>query len=440
VFYFWEVRMPFIIVIGTQWGDEGKGRIVDLLSAKADIVARSGGGDNAGHTVTVASRIFKLHQIPSGVIHPHTISVLGSGMVINPSTLLSEIKMLETAGIEVSPHRLAISHAAHLITPMHRLLDQAQDEARGQNFIGTTGRGIGPAYVDKASRRGLRVQDILNQDTLENKMYAHVREANQLLQNLYHKESVDVDLIVTEYIENALKIVGYIRDTGAMVRHALAEGKSVLAEGAQGTLLDLDHGTYPYVTSSCTTAVGAFSGLGVGLQPVERIVGITKAFLTRVGSGPFPSEVVGDDAERLRGSGSNPWDEFGTTTGRPRRVGWLDSVLLRYAIAINGMTELAMTKLDILSGLPTLKICLAYHINGKDVTELPASLEKSDMETYKPVYEELSGWQEDISGVIHRKNLPDAARAYIGRIEEISGVPVRLISVGPEREQIIGSA
>jgi adenylosuccinate synthase len=427
--------MPLEIVIGTQWGDEGKGRIVDLLAAKADVVARFNGGDNAGHTVTVGSRTFKLHLIPSGIIHPHTIGVMGNGMVINPVTFVNEVEMLQAAGVAVSPERLRISHAAHLITPAHRALDAAQEAARGQAQIGTTGRGIGPAYTGKTSRNGLRMEDMLDASSFYKKMKQHVEEINTMLVKLYRADPLDENAVAREYAKLALQLAPYITDTGELVYQALQQGKRVLAEGAQGTLLDLDHGTYPYVTSSYATAAGALVGLGVGIVPVERVIGVTKSFQTRVGAGPFPTEVFGKTAERLRGTGKNPWDEFGTTTGRPRRVGWLDGVLLRYALRVNGVTELMVTKMDILSGLTNLRLCTAYQQGSQVVRELP--LGPANLTPYEPIYEELAGWEEEITSVRHWQELPEAARAYAQRLSEFCGVPVRRLSVGPEREQVV---
>ena len=427
--------MPLEIVIGTQWGDEGKGRIVDLLAAKADVVARFNGGDNAGHTVTVGSRTFKLHLIPSGIIHPHTIGVMGNGMVINPVTFVNEVEMLQAAGVAVNPERLRISHAAHLITPAHRALDAAQEAARGQAQIGTTGRGIGPAYTGKTSRNGLRMEDMLDASSFYKKMKQHVEEINTMLVKLYRADPLDENAVAREYAKLALQLAPYITDTGNLVYWALQQGKRVLAEGAQGTLLDLDHGTYPYVTSSYATAAGALVGLGVGIVSVERVIGVTKSFQTRVGAGPFPTEVFGKTAERLRGSGKNPWDEFGTTTGRPRRVGWLDGVLLRYALRVNGVTELMVTKMDILSGLTNLRLCTAYQQGSQVVRELPFG--PANLTPYEPLYEELAGWEEEISSVRHWQELPEAARAYAQRLSEFCGVPVRRLSVGPEREQVV---
>ena len=427
--------MPLDIVIGTQWGDEGKGRIVDLLAAQADIVARFNGGDNAGHTVTVGTHTFKLHLIPSGIIHPHTVGVLGNGMVVNPSSFLSEVEMLQNAGVQVGPDRLRISFAAHLITPAHRAMDLAQETARGSGNLGTTGRGIGPAYTGKVSRNGLRIEDMLNPVTFMKKVQAHVEEVNPILVDLYHTEPLDPRAVAREYTNCAHHIIPYISDTGLLLHQALQNGQRVLAEGAQGTLLDIDHGTYPYVTSSSAVAPAVYTGLGIGITPVDRVVGVTKAFQTRVGSGPFPTEVFGKTAERLRGTGKNPWDEFGTTTGRPRRVGWLDGVLLRYALRVNGVTELMMTKMDVLSGLTTLRLSVGYKAGDEAYQELP--LGPANLSPFEPVYEELPGWEEDVTAVRRWMDLPPQARAYVRRIEDYCGVPVRRVSVGPERDQVV---
>lgn len=427
--------MPFEIVVGTQWGDEGKGRVVDLLSEGAAVVARYNGGDNAGHTVTVGEQTFKLHLLPSGMIHPHTVGVIGNGLVVNPAVLLKEMEILRQNGLEVNPQRLSVSHAAHLLTPAHQALDRAQETARGAAQIGTTGRGIGPAYTDKASRRGLRMEDMLDIPGFRQKLTAHLEETNRWLTQLYGARPLAVQEIIEEFSGYAEILAPYIRDVGALVMEALQKGERVLAEGAQGTLLDLDHGTYPFVTSSTPTAPGALTGLGLGILSVGRVVGVTKAFQTRVGSGPFPTEVFGEMAERLRGTGANPWDEFGTTTGRPRRVGWLDGVLLRYAMRVNGISELAVTKLDILSGLPVIKLCTAYRSQHGLHETLP--LGPADLSTFEAVYEELPGWQEDVRGARRWEDLPLPAQKYIRRIENVSGAPVRYISVGPERNQVI---
>ena len=427
--------MPLDIVVGTQWGDEGKGRFVDLLAAEADYVARFNGGDNAGHTVHVGPQTFKLQLIPSGIVQPHTIGVIGNGVVINPTILLTEIQTLIDSGIQISPKRLHLSFAAHLITPAHLALDRAQEAARGNAKIGTTLRGIGPAYTSKVSRQGLRLVDMLNMERFKLAVEDHVKNINRQLTKLYQTEPLDAQRVSDDLLQNAIQIAPYISDVSILLTKALRQGCRVLAEGAQGTLLDLDHGTYPFVTSSTPTAAGALIGLGLGLGYEERVIGVTKAFQTRVGSGPFPTELEGDLAQRLRGTGEHPWDEFGTITGRPRRVGWLDLVLLRYAIRINGVTELALTKLDILSGFEKILICTGYRNNEHELTNLPYG--PSDLSGFEPIYEELPGWQEDIQTARHWENLPLNARAYILRIEELVGVQVRLVSVGPEREQVV---
>lgn len=431
--------MPLNIVIGTQWGDEGKGRVVDLLAKQADFVARYNGGDNAGHTVTVGSQTYKLHLIPSGLIHPHPIGLIGSGVVVNPATLLSEMEMLRGAGIEVNPDRLRLSYAAHMITGGHIALDKAMEEAKGQEKIGTTLRGIGPAYTDKVARSGLRLEGMLSPESFAESVAAHIETVNQTLTAIFQAQALDVKAMASEAYEYARQLAPYIDDVSAILHRAMKDGRRVLAEGAQGSLLDLDHGTYPYVTSSFPTAPGALVGLGLGVGGVERVVGVTKAFQTRVGSGAFPTELSGEVAGRLRGSGENPWDEFGTTTGRPRRVGWLDLVLLRFAARINGLTELALTKLDILTGLDPVRLCVAYRRRGSQgeetLRDLP--LGPGNLTDFEPVYEELPGWKQDLQAVRRWEDLPQQARDYILRIEELCGAPIRLVSIGPERSQIV---
>jgi len=430
-----ERKMPLDVIVGTQWGDEGKGRVVDLLSAQADFVARYNGGDNAGHTVTVGDQTFRLHLLPSGLIHPHTTGAIGNGVVINPAILVREMETLQAAGISIDPTRLRLSYAAHLITPAHLALDQAQEAARGKGKLGTTLRGIGPAFTSKVSRQGLRLVDMLDRAVFARSVQAHVEEINRTLTGLFQAEPLEPQAVAEDFLGYAQLFAPYIGDVSAMLSEALARGRRVLAEGAQGTLLDLDHGTYPFVTSSNPTAPGALVGLGLGFSFVERVIGVTKAFQTRVGSGPFPTELHGELANRLRGTGENPWDEFGTTTGRPRRVGWLDLVLLRYAVRVNGLTELAVTKLDILSGMHPIRICTAYRQEGRQWEDLP--LGPGGLEAFEPVYEELSGWDADVSQSRQWEDLPAAARAFILRLEELAGVPVRLVSVGPEREQVV---
>jgi adenylosuccinate synthase len=427
--------MPLQIIVGAQWGDEGKGRIVDWFAAHADFSARYNGGDNAGHTVTVGNRIFKLHLIPSGIIHPKIVAILGNGMVVNPNTLFEEMDTLRQAGISVSPERLRISYAAHLITPAHQALDKALEMQRGKGSIGTTGRGIGPAYTDKVARHGLRLGDSLASD-FPDRIENHIAESNRTL-HLLGAHELDPVEVCKQFRQVTSRLEPYITDTSFELHSALQAGKTVLVEGAQGTLLDIDFGTYPFVTSSNTTAPGALTGLGLGMDAARdaRVVGVVKAFQTRVGSGPFPTEVFNDLALRLRGTGEHPWDEYGTTTSRPRRVGWLDGVLLKYAIRINGIHELAVTKLDILSGLESIWLCRSYRKGGGQFIDLPFC--PADRDVYEPVFEELPGWSEDVSAVREWKNLPAAARTYLELVASLAGVPVRLVSVGAEREQIV---
>ena len=427
--------MGLTAVIGSQWGDEGKGRVVDLLARDSEFVARFSGGDNAGHTVKVQDRRFALHLIPSGIVHEHTTGLLGNGMVINPVVLWEEMNRLRDAGIDVSPDRIRIAFNAHLITPGHLALDQAREDYRGENKIGTTQRGIGPAYTSKVNRSGLRMVDILDKARFEGKLASHLQDVNQQLEKLFEVEPLDAAPIMREYLEYALKYRAYLDDVGLILQRALDQGRSVLAEGAQGTLLDLDHGTYPFVTSSTPSAPGMLVGLGLGVGYSPRVIGVTKAFQTRVGEGPFPTELQGETARELRGTGENFWDEFGTTTGRPRRVGWLDGVLLRYAARINGLTELVVTKLDILTGLNSLKICTGYQVDEEIIGQLP--LGPDSLAEYEPAYEELAGWNEDVTAIRSWKKLPQAAQEYIRLIEETAGLPVKMISVGPERDQII---
>jgi adenylosuccinate synthase len=426
--------MPLHIIVGAQWGDEGKGRILDALAGEAAVVARFSGGDNAGHTVTADGKIFRLHLIPSGIVHPRPLCVLGSGMVINPQRLLAEMDQLRAQGVECNPERIKISHAAHLLTPLHIALDKAEEAAR-EKRIGTTGRGIGPAYSEKATRCGLRAELLAQPEECADKVKSHIQRGNRTLEKLYAHPPLDADAVAASFFEYAQTFGPYVADTSALVAGALAEGKTVLAEGAQGTLLDLDQGTYPFVTSSSTGIAGAFSGLGVGARELGRVIGVVKAFQTRVGGGPFPTEQTGEAGDRLRGTGSMPWDEYGTTTGRPRRCGWLDLVLLRYSARQNGMTEFVITKLDILSGLSPVRICTAYRRGGQTYRELPMGI--SGLETFEPVYEDLPGWEADIRGARSKGELPEGARRYVEKIEKETGVPVTLVSVGSEREEII---
>lgn len=427
--------MPLDLILGAQWGDEGKGRITDLLAAEADIVARFSGGDNAGHTVTVSDQLFKLHLIPSGILQPHTTCVMGSSMVVNPATLVEELERLRSLGVDITPERLQLSAAAHIITPAHIAMDDAIELSRGKGELGTTRRGIGPAYTDKASRRGLRAGDMRRPEEFADKVEQHLHATGEILNKIYGTEAPNPGEVAAKYGAYARELRPFVKDVGGTLAQALTEGKNVLAEGAQGTLLDLDHGTYPFVTSSHPTTGGALIGLGVGPQHLRRIIGVTKSFQTRVGSGPFPTEATGRVAEKLRGTGENPWDEFGTTTGRPRRCGWLDLPLLRYALRVNGFTELALTKLDVLSGLDPVRICVAYTRADEKLAQPEEG--PVDLSPYTPEYQDVPGWQNDLMSSRSWDDLPPNARAYIQEIEAQTGIPVRLISVGPERGQIV---
>jgi adenylosuccinate synthase len=430
--------MPLNIIVGAQWGDEGKGHITDLLAAEAEIVARYSGGDNAGHTITIGAETYKLHLVPSGIIHAGVTCLIGNGVVVNPAVLLREIDALAARGVDVSPARLKLSRKAHLITPAHVALDKALEAQRGQGEIGTTQRGIGPAYTDKARRSGLRAGLLAHPNALADALIAHVTAHNAALTQIYDAAPLDVDGIIADYAGYARRLAPYLTDGGLLVDTTLQHGRFVLAEGAQGTLLDIDHGTYPFVTSSSPTAGGALTGLGVGPKAVGRIVGVAKAFTTRVGSGPFPTELDGAAAARLRGTGANPWDEYGTTTGRPRRVGWLDLVILHHARRINSLTEFVLTKLDILSGLAEIPVCVAYELDGERITHFPSEL--AQLARCRPVYKTLPGWEADIMQVTRLTNLPANARRYVEFVAEQTAVPISYISVGPGRKQFIPMA
>jgi adenylosuccinate synthase len=427
--------MPVIVVVGTQWGDEGKGKVIDWLADEADIVARYAGGDNAGHTVTVAGERFALHLVPSGILYPEKLCLMGGGMVVNPANLLAELDGLAARGINVSPDRLKLSVNAHLIMPYHIALDGAQESSRGRDAIGTTKRGIGPAYSDKTARVGLRAGAMRDPEGFSEKVYQAVEDKNVILTQIFKDTALDPKAVAAEFHDYARRLAPYLADVSLIVHEALNSGKSVLCEGAQGTLLDLDHGTYPFVTSSSPTVGGALTGLGFGPRHVERVVGLVKAYTTRVGAGPFVTELLGETGAQLRGTGADPWDEFGTTTGRPRRCGWLDAVLLRYAARVNGLTHMALTKLDILSGFETIKIAVAYDYQGDRLEHLPLNGEV--LAACQPIYEELPGWSEDIRSARALEDLPTAARRYVERIEELVGVPILLVGVGPGREETI---
>ncbi|MHB0875131.1 MAG: adenylosuccinate synthase [Anaerolineae bacterium] len=426
--------MPATAIVGAQWGDEGKGKITDRLAAEADVVARYQGGDNAGHTVVHAGRILKLHQVPSGILHAGTLCVLGGGMVINPRTLLQEIDELRESGAFAA--QLLISNRAHLIMPYHILLDGASENGAGAGFIGTTRKGIGPAYSDKADRHGLRVYDMMLGDAaFAEKVRQGVLRKNIVLERIYGLAGLDADAVAEEFIQYAIRLRPYVGDDSIALNRALAAGKQVLLEGAQGVLLDLDHGTYPYVTSSSIVLGGAIGYLGIPAREVTRVVGAAKAYQTRVGEGPFPTEQTGELGDRMRGTGKNIWDEFGTTTGRPRRCGWLDLVSVRYTARVAGITELAITKLDVLSGFDRLKVCVAYQVDGETLESFVPQVETLARVT--PVYEEVPGWQESIREARRFEDLPTSARDYINFIEKATRLPVGTVTVGPDREQTI---
>jgi adenylosuccinate synthase len=428
--------MPVTILVGAQWGDEGKGRVADWFAEHADVVGRFAGGDNAGHTVRVGDDTFKLHLIPSGILHPSVQCILGAGTVINPLTILNELADLEAGGVHVTPQRLVIDPRAHIITPAHIALDGASETARGADKIGTTKRGIGPAYASKAARTGIRAGALVDPERFGDLLQAALEDGDRTLTTIYGAPGIaDRDAKIAAYVDAARRLAPFVADGSVAIHRALEAGQRVLCEGAQGTLLDIDHGWYPFVTSSSPTAGGALTGLGFGPKYVDRVVGIAKAFSTRVGSGPFPTELDGALGDRLRGTGENPWDEFGTTTGRPRRCGWLDAVILRYAARVNGLTELIINKLDILSGFDTLKIAVAYEIDGRRIDELPYDL--AQIERAIPIYETLPGWQANLMQVTNPAHLPSEAIAYLKRIEALVGVPISSVGVGPARDQMI---
>jgi adenylosuccinate synthase len=419
--------MSTVVVLGSQWGDEGKGKITDFLAAKANVVVRYQGGTNAGHTLSVGQEIFKLHQIPSGILYPGKACVIGNGVVLEPAALLAEITGLKRRKIDLAG--LRISDRAHLVMPYHKKLDELEEMRRGTGKIGTTLRGIGPAYMDKVSRNGVRIADLLDERELQDKLAGLVEEKNLLFTRIYDAEPYDPGLIFEEFRRYAEEIRPYVTDTSLFLNEAIARGEKILLEGAQGTMLDLDHGTYPYVTSSSPAAGGACTGTGIAPSRINKVVGVVKAYTTRVGDGPFPSELKDRIGDRIREVGS----EYGTTTGRPRRIGWLDVNVLRYACRINALDFLALTLLDVLGGLETVKICTAYRYRGQEITHIPASLRA--LEQCEPVFEELPGWQEDLSKIESLADFPGAARRYIQRVAELTETPVAIVSVGPNRHQ-----
>ncbi len=425
--------MANVVVIGTQWGDEGKGKVVDLLAESADIVIRFQGGNNAGHTLVINGEQFICHLIPSGILHPDKTCLIGNGVVLDPGVLLDEIKTLKDRGIAVDPGKLLISETAHIIMPYHKLIDHGRERLlKGDAKIGTTGRGIGPCYEDKIVRKGIRVIDLIDPDSFKEKLFAVIDEKNfYIVGYLKSNTIIDPQAILDEYLKYGEQIRPYVTNVSVAIQKAIRDNKKLLFEGAQGTHLDIDHGTYPYVTSSNTTAGNACSGAGVGPTQIDKVLGIVKAYTTRVGAGPFPTELLDDVGDKIQEKGA----EFGATTGRRRRCGWLDTVVVSNAVRINSLTGLTITKLDVLGGLKTIKICTGYRYKTDLLTEFPNTL--NILQKCEPVYEELAGWSEDISGIKEFDDLPDNTKNYLRRIEELTKAPIRIISVGPDRDETI---
>ncbi len=421
--------MPNTVVVGAQWGDEAKGKVVDYLAQQADVVVRYGGGANAGHTVSAGNEVYKLHLVPSGILHEHVTCVIADGVVVDPRLLAEEIQGLRHRGLPLN--NLRISSRAHLIMPYHIVLDQLEETKRGASAIGTTARGIGPAYADKASRVGIRMQDLIDDRRRDRILSAAVDAKNEVLTRLYGADALDTGTVIKEYSAYANVLREYVCDTAPIVAAAAANDRGVVFEGAQGTLLDLNIGTYPYVTSSHPIAGGACLGTGIGPRAIDRVIGVAKCYTTRVGAGVFPTELLNPTGDHIRERGQ----EYGTTTGRPRRCGWLDAVVLRYAVMHNSLDALALGHLDVLSGLSTVNVAIGYNVGNRYVETLPSDLNSG--ETVEPVYEELSGWSEEITGVTRYDDLPSTCRVFVNRIQELSGVPIWSVSVGPGREQMI---
>lgn len=421
--------MTVVAVVGSQWGDEGKGKMTDYLSQSADMTVRSNGGNNAGHTIAFGGKTFKMRLIPSGIFEAKKETVIGNGVVINPEVLLDEIKYLEDNGINTD--KLAISNRAHIVMPYDILQDVYQEEAKGANKVGTTKNGIGPTYMDKASRIGIRMCDLLEKDTFEEKLRFNLNEKNALFVNVYGKEALKFEDIFEKYWKLGQELKKYVTDTSVIVNDAIDNDDKVLFEGAQGVMLDIDQGTYPFVTSSSTVTGGIATGIGIGPSKVDTVIGICKAYTTRVGAGPFPTELLDETGNYIRETGH----EYGTVTGRPRRVGWFDSVALRHSKRVAGIDALSLNLLDVFSGLKTVKIAVAYELDGQKIDYYPASLK--ELERCKPIYEELPGWDEDITKVTKLEDLPENARHFLSRVSELVGVPLVTVSVGPDREQTI---
>ncbi|MEY9926891.1 adenylosuccinate synthase [Catenulispora sp. GP43] len=421
--------MPALVLVGAQWGDEGKGKATDLLGGSVDYVVRYQGGNNAGHTVVIGDQKYALHLLPSGILSPGCVPVIGNGVVIDPAVLFAELDGLDQRGVDTS--RLLISANAHLITPYHRTMDKVSERFLGKNKIGTTGRGIGPTYADKINRIGVRVQDLFDPSILLQKVEGALRDRNQMLVKVYNRRALSAEAVVEEYLGYAERLRPMVADTSLVVNKALDEGKVVLLEGGQGTLLDVDHGTYPFVTSSNPTTGGACTGAGIGPTRITRSIGILKAYATRVGAGPFPTELFDENGEALRRIGH----EYGVTTGRDRRCGWFDAPVARYASRVNGLTDFFLTKLDVLTGFEKIPVCVAYDVDGVRHDEIPMT--QTDFHHATPVYEELPGWTEDISGCKSFEDLPKNAQAYVKALEDMSGAPISAIGVGPERNATI---
>ena len=422
--------MSNIVIVGTQWGDEGKGKIVDLLAEYADIVVRFQGGNNAGHTMVVNGKQFIFHLIPSGILQKKTC-IIGNGVVVDPEVLLEELDRLNEKGIHVGPDELQISEKAHVIMPYHKAIDHAREKKKGDKKIGTTGRGIGPSYEDKATRRGIRFIDLIDPDVFREKVNANLEEKNFYLENYLSSETLNPEKIIEQYNKVAKRLESHITNISVVINRAIKEGKKILFEGAQGTHLDIDHGTYPYVTSSNTIAGNACCGAGIGPKEITGVLGVVKAYTTRVGLGPFPTELFDEIGDSIQKKGS----EFGATTGRKRRCGWLDTVLLKNAVYLNGLTGLVITKLDILDGLESINICTGYEYKGEVLNDFPASLKV--LAECKPIYETLSGWPEDITNIREMEDLPQNTKNYLNRISEMTETPIHIVSVGPARDETI---
>ena len=423
--------MSAVVVLGAQWGDEGKGKMTDYLAEEAEVIVRFQGGNNAGHTVEVGDKQYKLHLIPSGILYDNKLNIIGNGVVVDPKALFTEIDYLEGEGVKVTPEKLIVSDRAHVIMPYHKILDKLKEKARGKNDIGTTGKGIGPCYTDKFERSGIRVCDLIKENIFKEKLKENIDSKNKYIVNVLGGEELNYNEILSEYLELAERLKPYVQDTSVRLYDEIKQDKTVLFEGAQGMLLDIDYGTYPYVTSSNTTACGVASGSGIGPTMVTNAVGIAKAYTTRVGKGPFPTELDNEIGGWIREKGH----EYGVTTGRSRRCGWLDAVILKTTVRVSGLTSLCVTKIDTLAGLEKLKICVGYKFNDKVIDYFPASLD--DLAKCEPIYEEFDGWSEEVGKARSYDELPENAKKYLTRIEELTGTKISIVGVGPRRDQTI---